>query len=199
MFTGIIETTGHILDIQDLGGGISFKVDAPLSELLQVDDSISVNGVCLTVVEREKQYFLVQIVEETLRKTSLGQLKIGSIVNLERAMMMNARLDGHIVQGHVDATGVIESIVAEGTGTLVTISYPDEFRDHIIGRGSIAVDGISLTVAREEANHFTLAIIPYTWDHTNFLTQEVGSIVNLEFDMIGKYVIKYLRLRDGRD
>ena len=112
-------------------------------------------------------------------------------------MMMNARLDGHIVQGHVDATGVIESIVMEGTGRLVTISYPAAFKDHIIGRGSIAVDGISLTVAREEGNQFVLAIIPYTWDHTNFIAQHVGSVVNLEFDMIGKYVIKYLRLRDG--
>lgn len=197
MFTGIIESTGRILDIKDLGGGISFRIASTLGELIQVDDSISVNGVCLTVVECGTDYFMVQIVEETLRKTSLGQLKLGSLVNLERAMMMNARLDGHIVQGHVDATGTIESIVTEGTGRLVTISYPNDFRDHIIGRGSIAVDGISLTIAREEENQFTLAIIPYTWDHTNFLTQEVGSIVNLEFDMIGKYVIKYLRLRDG--
>lgn len=198
MFTGIIESTGKILEITDLGGGLSLKVETSLGEHLQVDDSVSVNGVCLTVVERATDYFRVQVVEETIRKTSLAQLKTGSIVNLERAMMMNARLDGHIVQGHVDATGVIESIQSEATGRLVSISYPQEYSDHIIGRGSITVDGISLTVARDEGNRFTVAIIPYTWDHTNFLSQEVGSVVNLEFDMIGKYVIKYLRLRDGR-
>jgi riboflavin synthase len=197
MFTGIIESIGKIVEITDLGGGLSLKVESELGEHLQVDDSISVNGVCLTVVARGKDYFKVDVVEETIRKTSLAQLKANSIVNLERAMMMNARLDGHIVQGHVDATGVIESIVMEGTGRLVTISYPAAFKDHIIGRGSIAVDGISLTVAREEGNQFVLAIIPYTWDHTNFIAQHVGSVVNLEFDMIGKYVIKYLRLRDG--
>jgi riboflavin synthase len=197
MFTGIIESIGKIVEITDLGGGLSLKVESELGEHLQVDDSISVNGVCLTVVARGKDYFKVDVVEETIRKTSLAQLKANSIVNLERAMMMNARLDGHIVQGHVDATGVIESIVMEGTGRLVTISYPAAFKDHIIGRGSIAVDGISLTVAREEGNQFVLAIIPYTWDHTNFIAQQVGSVVNLEFDMIGKYVIKYLRLRDG--
>jgi riboflavin synthase len=197
MFTGIIESIGKIIEIADLGGGLSLKVESELGEHLQVDDSISVNGVCLTVVARGKDYFKVDVVEETIRKTSLAQLKANSIVNLERAMMMNARLDGHIVQGHVDATGVIESIVMEGTGRLVTISYPAAFKDHIIGRGSIAVDGISLTVAREEGNQFVLAIIPYTWDHTNFIAQHVGSVVNLEFDMIGKYVIKYLRLRDG--
>lgn len=193
MFTGIIETIGTLASIEDLGGGIAFTIDADLAVDLTVDDSISVNGVCLTVVQITDHCFVVQLVEETLRKTCLGALSVGSIVNLERAMMMGARLDGHIVQGHVDTTGEVLSVQEETTGWLIEIGYPSEFSDYIIGRGSITVDGISLTVASDLENSFMVAIIPYTREHTNLRKVLVGSVVNLEFDMIGKYVLKHLK------
>lgn len=193
MFTGIIESTGKLTEVTDLGGGIQFTIASSLSDELNVDDSISVNGVCLTVVQKTSDTFTVQLVEETLRKTSLGQLDTGSLVNLERAMILGARLDGHIVQGHVDTTGQVLSMVEEATGWLIDIGYPPEYSDYIIGRGSIAIDGISLTVARDMERAFTVAIIPYTREHTNLKFAVVGSIVNLEFDMIGKYVLKHLK------
>lgn len=193
MFTGIIESIGKLSSIVDLGGGIEFRIASALARDLTVDDSISVNGVCLTVVHRTDHDFTVQLVEETLRKTSLGKLNEGSIVNLERAMVLGARLDGHIVQGHVDTTGEVLHLEEEATGWLIEIGYPTEFSDYIIGRGSIAVDGISLTVARDLKNSFTIAVIPYTREHTNLRQVTVGSVVNLEFDMIGKYVLKYMK------
>jgi riboflavin synthase len=193
MFTGIIETTGTLTSIEDLGGGIAFTIETSLSGELSVDDSISVNGVCLTVVHKSDNRITVQLVEETLRKTSLGSLSEGSVVNLERAMVMGARLDGHIVQGHVDTTGNVLSVQEEATGWLIEIGYPAEFSDYIIGRGSVAVDGISLTVARDLSASFTVAIIPYTREHTNLRSVKVGSVVNLEFDLIGKYVLNYLK------
>lgn len=193
MFTGIIESTGSLQNITDLGGGIQFTIGSSLANELNVDDSISVNGVCLTVVRKTIDSFTVQLVEETLRKTSLGQLSEGSSVNLERAMVLGARLDGHIVQGHVDTIGNVIGIGEESTGWLIEIGYPKEFSDYIIGRGSVAIDGISLTVARDLEHSFTVAIIPYTREHTNLKDVRVGSIVNLEFDMIGKYVLKYMK------
>jgi riboflavin synthase len=193
MFTGIIESTGTLSSIIDLGGGIEFTIASSLAKELTVDDSISVNGVCLTVVRKTDFDFTVQLVEETLRKTSLGKLIAGSTVNLERAMILGARLDGHIVQGHVDTTGVVLHFEEEATGWLIEIGYPEEFSDYVIGRGSIAVDGISLTVARDMERSFTIAIIPYTREHTNLRDVAVGSTVNLEFDLIGKYVLKYMK------
>ncbi len=193
MFTGIVETTGSLLSIVDLGGGIEFTIKSKLAHDLTIDDSISVNGVCLTVVRKTEETFTVQLVEETLRKTSLGKLTEDSIVNLERAMVLGARLDGHMVQGHVDTTGVVLRFEEEATGWLIEIGYPIEYSDYIIGRGSIAVDGISLTIARDFDSFFTVAIIPYTRENTNLKHLSVGSVVNLEFDLIGKYVLKYLK------
>ncbi len=193
MFTGIIETTGVLSSIVDLGGGIQFTIKSQLAHDLSVDDSIAVNGVCLTVVQKTDETFTVQLVEETLRKTSLGKLTEESVVNLERAMVLGARLDGHMVQGHVDTTGVVLRFEEETTGWLIEIGYPSEYSDYIIGRGSIAVDGISLTVARDFDGYFTVAIIPYTREHTNLKHVNVGSVVNLEFDLIGKYVLKHLK------
>ncbi len=193
MFTGIIETTGRLSSIVDLGGGIEFTIKSTLADEVAVDDSISVNGVCLTVVKKTDDTFTVQLVEETLRKTSLGALTVDSVVNLERAMVLGARLDGHMVQGHVDTTGLVLRFEQEATGWLIEIGYPAEYADYIIGRGSIAVDGISLTVARDLDGYFTVAIIPYTREHTNLKHVAVGSVVNLEFDLIGKYVLKHLK------
>ena len=196
MFTGIIESKATVESVRDLGGGIEFTLQTPLAAELGIDDSISVNGVCLTVVSQEAGRFRVQAVEETLRKTTLGLWKAGTAVNVERAMVLGARLDGHIVQGHVDTTGRVLSIQEEATGKLVEIGFPVEFADFVIGRGSIAVDGISLTVAREAKDRFTVAIIPYTWEHTNLGSLEVGDAANLEFDMVGKYVLRHLKNRE---
>lgn len=194
MFTGIIEQTGKVREIKKAGGGIELTVASELGGELEIDDSICMNGACQTVVARDSQSFTVQAVEETLRKTTFGQLKAGDIINLERSLTLDKRLDGHIVQGHVDTTAEILSIEKEDMNWLVTIHYPESFDDLIVGRGSIAIDGISLTVAREEKKHqFTVAIIPYTFEHTNIGTKKAGDTVNLEFDILGKYVQKMMK------
>lgn len=195
MFTGIIETLGTIKAKRPLSGGMELDIEAPFTHEIQVDDSICTSGVCLTVVRKKNLVYTVQAVEETLRKTSLGSLNVGSKVNLERCLTPQSRLDGHIVQGHVDTIGTIKSIEHEGANWLITIEYPAAFRDLIVGRGSVAVDGISLTIARESGNTFTLAIIPYTWEHTTLHEHKVGDPVNLEFDILGKYVVRFLQNR----
>jgi riboflavin synthase len=192
MFTGIIEETGRIEKVKMLDGGREFSIGCSFAGELKPDDSVSVNGACHTVVSRDEATFTIQSVEETLRKTSMGVLKVGDPVNLERSMTLDKRLDGHIVQGHVDAVGIVVSVDQEGTDWLFEIEFPAEFETQIVGRGSIALDGISLTVAREQGNRFTVAIIPYTWDHTNLSQKKPGDPVNLEFDILGKYVLKYL-------
>ncbi|MDR8392691.1 riboflavin synthase [Aliifodinibius sp. S!AR15-10] len=195
MFTGIIEETGTIQTVTDLDGGKEVTIAAPFSSELQVDQSISINGACHTVTECDDKTFTVQSVEETLRKTNIGGLAKDDLVNLERSMTMDRLLDGHIVQGHVDTVGTIKAIEKEGTDHLLTIAYPEEHRNLIVGRGSIAVDGISLTVAREAVPEFTVAIIPYTWEHTNLKDKQEGDTVNLEFDVLGKYVARNLEVR----
>ncbi|TVQ13892.1 MAG: riboflavin synthase [Balneolaceae bacterium] len=192
MFTGIIEETGRIEKVKMLDGGREFNIACSFAAELKPDESVSVNGACHTVVRSDEATFTIQSVEETLRKTSMGALKEGDPINLERSMTLDKRLDGHIVQGHVDAVGTVVSVDQEGTDWLFEIEFPAEFETQIVGRGSIALDGISLTVAREQANRFTVAIIPYTWDHTNLSQKKPGDLVNLEFDILGKYVLKYL-------
>lgn len=192
MFTGIIEETGTITSIQELDGGKKLGIQCSFGSELNIDQSISINGVCHTVIDRNDSGFKVQSVEETLRKSTMNKLKEGDIVNLERSMTPDKLMDGHIVQGHVDAVGTITSIQEEGTDHLCTIEYPEEYRDLIVGRGSIAIEGISLTVAREEGTRFTVAIIPYTYEHTNLKYKKEGDLVNLEFDILGKYVVRYL-------
>ena len=193
MFTGIIESTGILKSIKEIGGGLELVVSSTLGSELEIDDSICTNGVCQTVVARDEHSFTVQAVEETLRKTTFDSLKLQDIINLERSLTLEKRLDGHIVQGHVDTTGVIKDIYLEETNWLVTIQYPESFNKLIVGRGSIAVDGISLTVAREDnTDTFTVAIIPYTYDNTNIKTKNIGDLVNLEFDILGKYVQKMM-------
>jgi riboflavin synthase len=201
MFTGIIEETGIVRHIKQLDGGREFTIGCSFANELSPDQSVSVNGACHTVVKCDEATFTVQSVEETLRKTALGQLKVGEPVNLERSMTLDKRLDGHIVQGHVDAVGHVTDMQQEGTDWLIEIEFPEEFDTQIVGRGSIAVDGISLTVAREQGNRFIVAIIPYTWDHTNMSAYKIGHPVNLEFDVLGKYVLRYLsklQLKDFR-
>ncbi|MFN2372542.1 MAG: riboflavin synthase [Cyclonatronaceae bacterium] len=192
MFTGIIEETGKIEKVKLLEGGREFTISCSFAGELKPDDSISVNGACHTCVRKDSSAFTIQSVEETIRKTSMGVLKEGDPVNLERSMTMDKRLDGHIVQGHVDAVGTVVSVEQEGTDWLFEIEFPAEFETLVVGRGSIALDGISLTVAREQDNRITVAIIPYTWDNTNLLGKKPGDPVNLEFDILGKYVLKYM-------
>lgn len=196
MFTGIVSEVGTVLSITKMKGGRELEISCSFAGNTHVDESISVNGVCLTVVSFNEKWFRVQCVEETLRKTGLGELKEGSPVNLERSLTLDKGIEGHLVQGHVDTTGTITSIQHEGADLLITVQYPEQFKDLIVGRGSLTIDGISLTVARNESNRFTVAIIPYTWEHTNLKDKTEGDSVNLEFDMFGKYIIQYLRNRE---
>lgn len=195
MFTGIIEETGKIKSASAIKGGRELIIEAPFASDTHLDESIAVNGVCLTVVSFDDDSFKVQCVEETLRKTSLGNLKEGDVVNLERSLTLEKAIEGHIVQGHVDTVGKIKEIDRSGADLLLHIQFPENYKDYIVGRGSIAVHGISLTVAREEDTVFTVAIIPYTWEHTNLKNLEPGDEVNLEFDIFGKYILKYLQKR----
>ncbi|MDG5766843.1 riboflavin synthase [Balneolales bacterium ANBcel1] len=197
MFNGIIEELGTVKSVRDIGGGKELTISCELADSLEVDNSLCVNGVCQTVVRQDKNSVSVQVVEETLRKTALGSLKAGSRVNLERSLSLAQRIDGHIVQGHVDTTGVVADVRKEGTNWLVTITFDPEWRDLVVGRGSIAIDGISLTIARETAQDFTVAIIPYTWEHTVISDRKRGDRVNLEFDILGKYVLRFMQNRAG--
>lgn len=198
MFTGIVSEVGIIQRTEEMDGGKQISIECSFAADTHEDESIAVNGVCLTVVKFDEGAFTVQCVNETLRKTSLGELKTGSHVNLERSLTLEKGIEGHIVQGHVDTVGTIVQIDKKGADILVTIEYPENFTDYIVGRGSISVDGISLTVAQCEQNRFKVAIIPYTWDHTNLLYKSEGDSVNLEFDIFGKYIIQYLEKRSGK-
>lgn len=193
MFTGIVQETGKITSAKSLnGGGLETTIACSFAETCHIDESIAINGACHTVTNFDKDGFTVQSVEETLRKTTMGDLKEGVEVNLERSLTLQTGIEGHLVQGHIDTVGEITSMEKEETGWLISVQFPKEFENMIVGRGSITMEGISLTIAREEGNEFTVAIIPYTWDHTNLKNKTVGDRVNLEFDVIGKYVVKYL-------
>lgn len=195
MFTGIIQEVGTIKEVEQLDGCREIKIACGFGGEVKVDQSISINGVCHTVTAHDDNSFTVQSVEETLRKTNIGDLAVQSLVNLERSLRPDQLLDGHLVQGHVDATGTIIEILEEGTDILITVDYPEEYIDLVVGRGSIAIDGISLTIAEENDTRFTIAIIPYTYEHTNLTSKQEGDTVNLEFDVLGKYVVKYLKQR----
>ncbi|MEX0680760.1 MAG: riboflavin synthase [Balneolales bacterium] len=196
MFNGIIEELGEITSVRDIGGGKELTIACRLADSMEIDDSLCVNGVCQTIVRCDQKSVTVQAVEETLRKTTLGGLKSGSEVNLERSLTLSQRIDGHIVQGHVDTTGTIRQVHKEGVDWLYTIAIDREWKDLIVGRGSIAVDGISLTVAREDGDTFTVAIIPFTREHTVIKNGKKGDHVNLEFDILGKYVVRFLQNRE---
>jgi len=196
MFTGIVSEVGKVKKIKSLKGAVELSVQCSFASDTHVDESIAVNGVCLTVVSRGDDTFDVQCVEETLRKTSFKMLEEGSPVNLERSLTLEKAIEGHIVQGHVDTMGTITSIQDNDADILITIEFSPEYEDYIVGRGSISIDGISLTVARNEGNTFTVAIIPYTWDYTNLRSKKEGDPVNLEFDIFGKYIVQYLKKRE---
>ena len=200
MFTGIVEELGTVKKINSLGDGLEISISCSFAAKTHVDESIAVNGVCHTVTAFDQESFTIQSVAETLRKTSIGDLKEGTQVNLERSLTLQTGIEGHLVQGHVDTTAEITRIDQEGSDWLFTFKYPEENQNLIVGRGSITVDGISLTVARDEGDTFTVAIIPYTYNHTNLKYRTPGEHVNLEFDVIGKYVMKYMAsLKPGKD
>lgn len=196
MFTGIIETTGEVVSIEETGTNIDFTLRSSLASGLKVDQSVSHNGVCLTVTGIEGDTYKVTAIEETLKKTNLGLLRRGGKVNLERCMPAGGRFDGHIVQGHVDQTGICTAIEDRDGSWLFSFSYDTTDHHHItVEKGSICVNGVSLTVIDSEEGAFRVAIIPYTFEHTNFRSLAVGEKVNLEFDILGKYIQKLL-LRD---
>lgn len=192
MFTGIIESLGVVEEVVKSGGNRSFSISSPISEKLKIDQSLSHNGICLTVEAITAGIHQVTAIAETLAKTNAGEWKKGDLVNLERAMTLQARLDGHMVQGHVDATARCTSIDNMEESWQISFSFPEKFRALMIEKGSVCVNGISLTAFEVTENSFFVAIIPYTWQHTNLKTIGVGDTVNIEFDMIGKYVERYL-------
>jgi riboflavin synthase len=195
MFTGIIEKTGTVVDLRREGSNIHFQFKSDLSSSLKIDQSVSHDGVCLTVTEANNGAHWVTAVDETLKKSNLGFLKVGSKVNLERCMLNNGRFDGHIVQGHVDQTGKVIGVSEQSGSWLFDFEYDSEAGNVTVEKGSIAINGTSLTCFNTTANSFRVAIIPYTFEHTNFNMLKTGDIVNLEFDIIGKYVKRLLAFR----
>lgn len=195
MFTGIIEATGHIKSLETNGSNISFWIESPLAQQLKIDQSLSHNGVCLTVEAIEGDLYKVTAIEETLTKTNLGGLKEGSSVNLERCMQLNGRLDGHIVQGHVDDTAICTAVNDKQGSTEFSFRFDEKFAGLVIEKGSITLNGISLTIFNVTNNEFTVAIIPYTMEHTNMKQLKKDDTVNIEFDMIGKYVNRIALLK----
>ena len=194
MFTGLIEVVGQVSEIKPIPGGFRLRVDAPLAAELQIGDSIAVNGVCLTTVAADKHGFHADVSPETARVTTLGSFQRGSLVNLERPMRADARLGGHFVQGHVDATGTVEEVRPDGDCWWLTVRYPPLLAPYIVHKGSIAIDGISLTVAGLGDDKFDVQIIPYTFTETNVRTMKAKDAVNLECDVIGKYVVRVAEL-----
>ncbi|HDZ14864.1 hypothetical protein LCGC14_1422380 [marine sediment metagenome] len=192
MFTGIIETLGEVQRLNSEGSNLHLTIKSTMADELEIDQSVSHNGVCLTVVSVDVPTYTVTAIDETLKKTTLGKLNKGDMVNLERAMILGSRLDGHIVQGHVDQTGVCTAIKEENGSWVFTFEYDASFGNPTIEKGSITIDGTSLTVIDSGINTFSVAIIPYTYEHTRFRTYKVGTTVNLEFDVIGKYVAKLM-------
>lgn len=194
MFTGIIEELGVVTALEKNGGNLNITVKAGMTKELKIDQSVAHNGICLTVVDIKDDEYTVTAIDETLNKTNLGNLKVGDSVNLERGMKVGARLDGHIVQGHVDQTATCTRIDNKEGSREFTFEYDPEFQNVTIEKGSITINGVSLTVVNSQKNHFSVAIIPYTLAHTTFGSLQKGDRVNLEFDVIGKYVQRLMNL-----
>ncbi|MEN9743560.1 MAG: hypothetical protein RLZZ65_1365 [Bacteroidota bacterium] len=193
MFTGIIENIGTVSEIKKEAGNIHFTITSALSAGFKIDQSVAHNGCCLTVVAQDKEKHVVTAIHETLLKTNLGEWKEGTKVNLERCMQLGGRLDGHMVQGHVDCIGICTEVLDENGSWRFTFEHPSEFVT--VEKGSITVNGTSLTVVDSQKGRFSVCIIPYTFEHTNFHELQIGNQVNLEFDIIGKYVARYLSLQ----
>ena len=194
MFTGIIEQVGEVVELKPTAAGFRLGLTAEMAPALTPGESLAVNGVCLTVVSAGADGVHMDVSPETIRVSALGSLKRGSVVNLERSLRAEARVGGHFVQGHVDATGTIEEIRRDGDSWWMTVKFPPSHAALIVRKGSIAVDGISLTVAGVDDKRFDVQVIPFTWKHTNLRTVKVNDAVNLEFDLIGKYVLRAMEV-----
>lgn len=194
MFTGIIETLGELKNAKAEGTNVTFTFTCPFTQALKIDQSLAHNGVCLTIIAIEGNDYAVTAINETLQKTNLGNLQIGDKVNLERCMPAHGRFDGHIVQGHVDQTGIVTHIIEQNGSWLFDFEYSPDSQNVTVEKGSICINGTSLTVFNSGINTFRVAIIPYTYEHTVFHALKVGDIVNLEFDIVGKYIKKMLAL-----
>ena len=194
MFTGIVEEVGEILEIKKDKGNLNIYVAASMTSELKIDQSVAHNGVCLTVVAINDNSYLVTAIQETLDKSNLGSLNAGDPINLERGMKLGARLDGHLVQGHVDQTAECIGVKEENGSWVYTFNYDTTLGNITIEKGSITINGVSLTVVNSEINQFSVAIIPYTYEHTTFKNLEEGDTVNLEFDVIGKYVKRLIQI-----
>ena len=194
MFTGLIEQAGRVEALDPIEGGYRLSIETAIAAELHDGDSIAVNGVCLTVVRRDARRFVTEIGPETARVTTLGGLAAGKLVNLERPMRPDGRMGGHFVLGHVDCKGVLKGIRVDGEFWWITIGFDAALAPYFIPKGSVAVDGISLTVATLRADEFDVQIIPFTWDHTNLRASQPGDGVNLEVDVIGKYVVRVAHL-----
>ena len=195
MFTGIIETLGIIKDLKKDNDNLDITVSSNITHELKIDQSVAHNGVCLTVVAISNSEYTVTAIRETIEKTNLANWKIGDSINLERGMKLGDRLDGHIVQGHVDQTGICKSVEEAGGSWYFTFEYDSKLNNITIEKGSITINGVSLTVVNSKEKEFSVAIIPYTFENTNFKNVKIGAIVNLEFDVVGKYVSRLYSLK----
>jgi riboflavin synthase len=195
MFTGIVEGTGSLAEVKGTGGGYRVRIQTHLSPHVKIGDSLAVNGVCLTVILIDGEHVLADVGPETARVTTFGALQRGQIVNLERPMRGDGRVDGHFVLGHVDGVGVVEEVRQDGESHWLTVGFPPALAPFFIRKGSIAVDGVSLTVAGLGERQFDVMVIPHTWAHTALKNLRKGDKVNLECDMIGKYVVRAMELR----
>ena len=191
MFTGIIETMGIVEEIRLNGSNKEFTISSAISNELKVDQSLAHNGVCLTVTSVENGKHQVTAIDETLLRSNLGDLKIGESINLERAMSGLSRFDGHLVQGHVDTVGVVKSVLDKDGSWIFTFNFPEENKHLLVDKGSVCINGVSLTVINPTTNTFQVAIIPYTYENTSFKSLQEGDPVNLEFDILGKYIARY--------
>lgn len=194
MFTGIIEDLGEVIDIKVDGTNLDFKIKSKISKELKIDQSLAHNGVCLTVIHQDENSHTVTAIKETLDRSNIGKLKIGQQVNLERAMSANARLDGHLVQGHVDTVTHCISVNEENGSWIFTFANKQDAESLLVDKGSICINGVSLTVVNPDEQQFSVAIIPYTYEHTTFKDIVPDQLVNLEFDIIGKYIAKHAAL-----
>lgn len=194
MFTGLIEAMGEVAEVKPTPAGFRLRLTTGMAPELASGDSLAVNGVCLTVVSADADGIHADISPETARVSALGSLRRGAMVNLERPVRADARLGGHFVQGHVDATGTLEDIRRDGDSFWLTVKFPPHLAPYIVRKGSIAVNGISLTVAGVDDRHFDVQIIPYTWEHTNLHLARDGELVNIECDILGKYVVRVAEL-----
>ena len=194
MFTGLIEAVGEVAEVKPTPGGLRMRIDAPLAAEFTSGDSIAVNGVCLTVVSADASGFHADVSPETMRVTTLGTIRRAALVNLERALRADSRMGGHFVQGHVDATATVDDIRQEGESYWLTVKFPTELAAFIVRKGSIAVNGISLTVAGVDQRHFDVQVIPFTWSNTNLQAIKPGDLVNVECDILGKYVARSIEL-----